>query len=157
MNSINAQTVDCVNANSGTPRPDNGCMSKTAIFAPSAFWKRLAEALGEKWHPLNSNSLATRLGMSQGSVHRWYRGSGLPELQTALYLSKEGGVCVDWLLNAVKPKHPISKDPVLRELLEICEDLGEEGRWAVLRAAKGELLQKQATDEADSHSRPKRA
>lgn len=154
---INAQTVDAVNAGSVNRMPENGGMPKTAMFAPSPFWKRLDEALGEKWSPLNSNSLATRLGMSQGSVHRWYRGAGFPELPTALYLAKEGGVCVDWLLNAVKPKHPISRDPVLRELFEICEDLGDDGRQAVLRTARGELLQKQAGEVAPAQSRPRRA
>jgi hypothetical protein len=153
---INAQTVYSVNAGTGNSVPENGRMGKTATFAPSAFWKRLDEALGDRWAPLNPNSLATRLGMSQGSVHRWYRGFGLPELTTALELAKEGGVCVDWLLNAVKPKHPISKDPLLRELFEICEDLQEDGRQAVLRAAKGELLQKQASDIATG-SRHRRA
>lgn len=146
---INAQTVDGVNAGSVNHIPENGGMPKTAVFAPSPFWKRLDEALGEKWRPLNSNSLATRLEMSQGSVHRWYRGVGLPELTTALHLAKEGGVCVDWLLNAVKPKHPISRDPILKELFEICEDLHEDSRLRVLRAARGELLQQaeEATNE----------
>lgn len=157
MQHINAQTVDYVNARTVNGRPENVGMGKTAVFAPSAFWRRLAEALGEKWQPMNPNSLAKRLGMSQGSVHRWYRGVGLPELQTALELSKEGGVCVDWLLNGVKPKYPISKDPVIRELFEICEELGEEGRLAVLRAAKGERLQQMAEETSQAQIRPKRA
>lgn len=79
--------------------------------------------------------------MSQGSVYRWYDGTGFPELDKALRLAKDGGVCVDWLLNNVKPKHPISKDPILKELLEICEEMDAEGRERVLRAARGELLQ----------------
>lgn len=153
MRPINAQTVDTVNANSGSVAAENARMGKTAIFAPSAFWRRLDDALGQKWAPLNSNSLATRLGMSQGSVHRWYRGTGLPELSTAIDLAKEGGVCVDWLLNAVKPKHPISKDPVLRELFEICEDLHDDGRERVLRAAKGELLQQQGEAQDERQTR----
>jgi hypothetical protein len=132
-------------------------MGKTAVFAPSAFWRRLAEAMGDKWQPLNPNSLAKRLNMSQGSVHRWYRGTGLPELQTALDLSKEAGVCVDWLLNGVKPKYPISKDPVIRELFEICEELSMDGRQAVLRAAKGERLQQMVEETSEAQARPKRA
>lgn len=143
MIDINAQTVKCVNADSGNVLPHNPRMSRTAVFRPSALWNRLEEALGEKWAPLNPNSLAVRLGMSQGSVYRWYRGQSFPEMDTALYLAKEGGVCVDWLLNNVKPKHPIAKDPVLRELLEICEDLHAEGRMRVLRTARGELMQQQ--------------
>jgi hypothetical protein len=157
MEVINAQTVYVVNAETVDCVPENARMPKTAVYAPSPFWKRLEEALGEKWSPLNSNSLATKLSMSQGSVHRWYRGHGLPELATALYLAKEGGVCVDWLLNGVKPKHPISRDPVLRELFEICEDLADDGRQSVLRTARGELLQKQADDMAASPGRHKRA
>lgn len=120
-------------------------MSRKSLKKPSPFWNRLEEALGNKpgWQPLNPNSVATKLGMSQGSIYRWFDGTGLPELKTALELAKDGGVCVDWLLNNVKPKHPISKDPVLKELFEICEDLLESGRERVLRHARGELLQQQ--------------
>lgn len=153
---INAQTVDDVNAVSDNRARETVRMGKTATITPSPFWKRLKEALGEKWAPLNANSVAVRLGMSQGSVHRWYVGDGFPELETALHLAKEGGVCVDWLLNAVKPKHPISRDPLLRELFDICEDLHEDGRNAVLRAARGELLQKQAADIAAMQTRQDR-
>jgi hypothetical protein len=149
---INAQTVDSVNAQTGNTCRDNRHMPKTAIHQASAFWKRLEEALAERkeWHPVNANHVATRLKMSQGSVYRWYRGVGLPELETALYLAKESGVCVDWLLNNVRPKYPIAKDPVLRELMQMCEELTEEGRERVLRAARGELLQQQGEAQRDA-------
>jgi hypothetical protein len=145
MPAINAQTVDSVNAQSGKPCRDNGHMAKTAVHQASGFWKRLEEALSNRreWQPVNANHVATRLKMSQGSVYRWYRGVGMPELDTALYLAKEAGVCVDWLLNNVKPKYPIAKDPALRELVQMCEELSDEGRERVLRAARGELLQQQ--------------
>lgn len=151
MDAINAQTVYLVNADSGNGGLENARMAKQ-IYQPSAFWRRLQEALaGHPRYPadINPNSLATKLGMSQGTVYRWFRGVGFPELKLALDLAEDGGVCVDWLLNNVKPKYPISKDPLLKELFEICEDLDEEGRLRVLRAARGELLQQQeeAADE----------
>lgn len=144
---INAYSDKYVNADSGNTALQNGRMGKT-ILEPSKFWLRLEEALGEKWAPLNPNSVAKRLKssmsttgrMSQGSVHRWFTGHGLPELATALYMSKEAGVCVDWLLNNVKPKYPISNDPVLKELFETCEDLTDpQARDRVLECARGEL------------------
>lgn len=141
MDGINAQTGNAVNAETGNARVNNTRMPKKSILPPSAFWRRLDEALGEKWSPLNPNSVASRLKMSQGSVHRWFTGEGLPEFSTALALSKESGVCVDWLMSNVKPKYPISKDPLLRELFEICEDLTPEARERVLRTARGEFLQ----------------
>lgn len=155
MPGINAQTVDSVNAQTGKPCRDNGHMPKTAVHQASAFWKRLEEALAERkeWQPVNANHVATRLKMSQGSVYRWYRGVGMPELETALYLAKEAGVCVDWLLNNVKPKYPIAKDPALRELVQMCEELTEEGRERVLRAARGELLQQQGEIHANEQIR----
>lgn len=156
MTLINAQTANLVNAQTGNRRRDNSSMSRTASFQPSPFWRRLAEALGDRWAPLNPNSVATKLKMSQGSVYRWYRGEGFPELETALQLAKEGGVCVDWLLNNVKPKYPISRDPVLKELLEICEELHEDGRLRVLRAARGELLQQQGETHVESEPARKR-
>lgn len=140
---INAQTDNRVNAVTGNRRVENGRMGRKAEKPASAFWKRLEEALGNnpRYMPLNANSLATKLDKSQGTTYRWFDGTGLPELQQALDLAKDGGVCVDWLLNNVKPKYPISKDPILRELFELCEDLESAGRERVLRAAKGELLQ----------------
>lgn len=125
-------------------------MARRPQLRPSDFWLRLEEALkgNPKWQPVNSNNVAAKLGMSQGSVHRWYTGAGLPELSTALQLAKEGGVCVDWLLNAVKPKYPISKDPTLRQLIELCDGLDEDGMKAVLRSAEGEQLRKQKADES---------
>jgi hypothetical protein len=159
MRLINAQTVNSVNANSGNAGRDNRRMAKRPSLPASAFWKRLEEALGDKpsWQPFNANNVAMRLKKSQGSVHRWYTGQGLPELQQALDLAKEGGVCIDWLLNAVKPKYPISKDLTLRKLVEICEDLKTEGRAAVLRAAEGELLRKQQEEFAALEAAKKKA
>lgn len=147
MPQINAQTVNSVNAETGNRASDNARMGRTALRPASPFWARLEEALGEHpaYRPLNPNSLAKKLGMSQGSVYRWYTGEGKPELDKALKLSKDGGVSVDWLLNNVKPKYPLSKDPALRELLELCERLDPEGRERILRAARGELLQQQAS------------
>lgn len=146
---ITAQTDKRVNAYSGNSAAENERMPKSAVFTASPFWRRLDEAIGQKWAPFNANSVARRLEMSQGSVYRWFRGEGLPELQTAKDIAKEAGVCIDWLINGVKPKYPISKDPVLRELFEVCEDLDIAGRERVLRAARGELLQQQgeSTDE----------
>jgi hypothetical protein len=145
MPAINAQTGYSVNAETGEKPSQNGRMPKKAIHPASAFWRRLEEALSnhDKWHPINANNVAGQLRMSQGSVYRWFRGEGLPELETALYLAKEAGVCVDWLLNGVKPKHPISRDPVLRELFEVCEELDEDRRDQILSMAKGSLLLQQ--------------
>lgn len=156
---INAQTVNSVNANPGNDTHENRRMAKRPSLPASPFWKRLEEALGDKpaWQPFNANYVATRLKKSQGSVHRWYTGQGYPELDQALALAKEGGVCIDWLLNAVKPKYPISKDPTLRRLLEICEDLPKEGRSAVLRSAEGELLRKQQEEFAAQEAAKKKA
>ena len=153
MTPINAETGNGFNANSGNCARQTSRMGKRTELPASEFWQRLTEALGEKWRPLNSNSLATRLKMSQGSVHRWFTGQGLPELSTALDLAKEGGVCVDWLLNGFKPKYPISRDPLLRELFEICEDLGRDARERVLRVARGELLQQQRDQHEESQPR----
>lgn len=141
MPTINAQTVDVVNAPTVNRPAKNGRMSRTPQYPASAFWSRLEEAIGKNYESFNANALATRLDMSQGTIHRWYLGKGLPELQLAIRLAKQGGVCVEWLLTGTKPKHPISKDPLLRELFEICEELQPDGRQAVLRNARGELLQ----------------
>lgn len=158
MKPINAQTVNSVNAATGNRPPDNARMGRTAVRPASAFWARLEEALGDHpaYRPLNANSLSKKLGMSQGSVYRWYIGDGKPELDTALKLAKDGGVSVDWLLNNIRPKYPIAKDPALRELLELCEQLDAEGRDRILRAARGELLQQRGDDREEQTKRGSR-
>lgn len=156
---INAQTVDAVNAQTGKWPAKNRRMSRTPTYPPSDFWKRLEEAIGKNYENFNANSLATRLKMSQGTVHRWYRGIGFPELELAIRLAKQGGVCVEWLLTGAKPKHPISKDPMLRELFAICEQLQPAGRMSTLKHARGELLQQKEeleNEENQNYSGPRR-
>ena len=159
MTVINAQTVNTVNANSGSRSRDNRRMAREPARQPSEFWKRLQEALRDRplWQPVNANHVAKRLGMSQGSVYRWFTGEGLPELDTALDLAAEAGVSVDWLLRGTKPKYPISSDPVLRSLFELCEDLPPDGRKEVLRTAENEKLRKEAAERALSDTAKKRA
>lgn len=140
MPQINAQTVDTVNARTVNRRAKNGRMSRTPTYPASEFWARLEEAIGKNFeNGMNANALATRLDMSQGTVHRWYLGKGYPELELAIRLARQGGVCVEWLLTGRKPKHPISKDPLLNELFEICDQLTKEGREHVLINARGQL------------------
>ena len=91
--------------------------------------------------------------MSQGSVGRWYHGEGFPEMDTCIELAERGRVCVDWLLTGRLPKYPISRDSAMREIFETCQALDDDGRTAVLRAARGELLQKQAADIAEAKTR----
>lgn len=154
---INAQTADGVNAESGNGMRQSVGMGRQAESEPSAFWRRLVEAMREQELPTSQNGIAVMLGMSQGSVGRWYHGEGLPEMTTCRDLALRGEVSVDWLLTGRKPKYPLSKDPLMREIFDLCEDLDESGRQIVIRAARGELLQKQAADIASEKERTKRA
>lgn len=142
---INAQTVNCVNAESGSAPSDNRGVSKKPTLRPSPFWMRLEEALKDNpsWQPLNANSVAMKLRMSQGSVHRWFTGAGLPELETAKYLAAQGGVCVDWLLNAVKPKYPLSRNPRVRALFDMIENFDDDAITSVIEHAEGVELRRQ--------------
>jgi len=157
MRLINAQTVDVVNAGSVNGLRHSVGMGRKAESEPSAFWRRLTEAMREQDLPISQNGIAVLLDMSQGSVARWFHGEGLPEIATCRDLALRGEVSVDWLLTGRKPKYPLSKDPLMREIFDICEDLDETGRQIVLRAARGELLQKQAADMASEKERTKRA
>jgi len=157
MHRINAQTDNGVNAGTVNAMLQAGRMGRRSESEPSPFWRRLTEAWAEQDLPVSQNGIATKMKMSQGSVGRWYHGEGLPELDTAIELAERGKVCVDWLLTGRLPKYPLSRDPVLRELFEICLQLDEAGRTAVLRAARGELLQKQADEIAEEKVRRKQA
>jgi hypothetical protein len=157
MRPINAQTVESVNANSVNATAQTVRMGRKAESIPSAFWQRLTEAWSEQDLPTSQNGVAQKLKMSQGSVGRWFHGEGLPELETCIDIADRGRVCVEWLLTGRLPKYPISRDPVIREIFETCEALDQAGRTAVLRAARGELLQKQADEIAAAAARTKRA
>lgn len=150
---INAQTVNPVNAETVNYVPHSARMSRQAQSEASPFWKRLTEAFAEQGLPTSQLGIAKLLSMSQGSVGRWFHAEGLPELETARDIARRGDVCLDWLMDARKPKYPISRDPVLRELFEVCEDLDDAGRRYVLRMARGELMQ-QHSERADDARAP---
>lgn len=152
---INAQTDNDVNAETVNVAMQAARMGRRAESEPSPFWRRLTEAWTEQDLPVSQNGIATKMNMSQGSVGRWFHGEGLPELETAIDLAQRGKVCVDWLLTGRLPKYPISRDPAIREIFEICLQLDETGRTTVLRAARGELLQKQADEIAAEQARRK--
>ncbi len=146
MRRFTTQGGDYVNTGSGDRRAKNKRMSKRARVTASAFWVRLEEAIG-RFYPqgFNANSLATALDLNYNAVYRWYTGPGLPELHRVAEFARKGGVCIDWLVNGTKPKHPISKSPTLRELFEVCEQLEQldpkgESSKMVLRTARNELL-----------------
>lgn len=157
MTPINAQTVEYVNAESGNARTQTMRMGRKSESEPSAFWRRLIDAWSEQDLPTSQNGVATKLKMSQGSVGRWFHGEGLPELETCIDIAGRGRVCVEWLITGNLPKYPISRDAVLREIFETCVSLDDAGRAIVLRAAKGELLQKQAEEIAAAPAKHKRA
>lgn len=117
---------------------------RKAISPPSPFWSRLVEAFQEQGLRTSQRAVARMLDMSQGSVNRWYHGESLPELYTCRRLAIKGKVTVDWLITARKPKYPISADPVLSRIMEICIELDGPGRDQMLKLARREKAQKAA-------------
>lgn len=127
-----------ITAYSGNTARQAAKMGRKAGSPPSRFWSRLVEALKERGEPTSQNAVAALLGMSHGSVWRWYHGDGLPTLDTCRDLAIKGGVSLDWLITGRKPKYPISKDPVLTKILQTCEDLQGPARGRILRIARDE-------------------
>jgi hypothetical protein len=120
MCGINAHCEIQVNAHSDRCAPQNLRVQSGPKPGPaSPFWNRLIEALSEynarhkadAWE-LTQSGVARKLQgvhgerMSQGSVHRWYTGTGMPEIHRVIYLAKLTGVCVEWLLTSRGPKYP---------------------------------------------------
>jgi ribosome-binding protein aMBF1 (putative translation factor) len=133
------------NVKNGDPRAENARMGRRPTKPASKFWERLEESLGRKpkYQPFNANNLARVLEIKQSVTQQWYAGDSEPELWRIKELAKEGGVCLDWLANNVKPKYPISKDPLLQQLFEVCEQLTDQARETVLSVARGELAKQQ--------------
>jgi hypothetical protein len=50
---------------------------------------------------------------------------------------------VDWLLNAVKPKYPLSKNPLVKTLFEMVETFDDDALNSVLEHAEGVQLRRQ--------------
>lgn len=141
------------------PAQNSSRMSRRPRAPASAFWSRLEEAIGKQYSDFNTNSLAKDLGLRQSAVYRWYDGTALPELHRVADFARKGGVCVEWLINGTKPKHPISKDPTLRELFELCEQIDPtgDGRAQVLRMARNELLAQTELERQEAERQKRRS
>lgn len=103
----------------------------------SPLWGRLMraiEAAPKSKLPTTQNGIATVLGMSQGSVRRWYTGEGLPELATAIELAKRTGVCVEWLLTGRGDMYPhgSQRDPFFHAVFELLSEFPEPERARTL-------------------------
>lgn len=159
MPHVTTQGGDYVNTGCDNRSAQNSSrMSRRPRAPASAFWSRLEEAIGKQYSDFNTNSLAKDLGLRQSAVYRWYDGTALPELHRVADFARKGGVCVEWLINGTKPKHPISKDPTLRELFELCEQIDPtgEGRKHVLRSARNELSEQIAEIQRQQAEQTKR-
>jgi hypothetical protein len=150
MGPINAQSVNNVNAYSVKSLRDTAAMSKRAETPPSPFWQRLTDAWQSAHLPVTQNGVAVKLGMSQGSVRRWYTGDGLPEFETAVDIAKRGKVCVEWLLTGRGAKTPIVDDYDSSKLLEAWNQLDGDSRAHVLRTAVNELNASKPTKESEN-------
>lgn len=73
----------------------------------SEFWLRVTDALQAAGKEHSQMGVARLLKMSQGSIQRWVRGTGLPTMDNALILAKKAGVCVEWLLTGRGPRAPL--------------------------------------------------
>lgn len=131
-----AQTATDVNADSASCATHAADM---AVDTRKTFWERLIEAWGPKGHPTSQLGVANKLGMSQGSVGRWARDEGLPELDTVRELANLGDVCVEWLLTGKGPRRPTPVDEETNELLEVWRQLDPNGRHHVRVAARAML------------------
>lgn len=134
--SINAQTVNSVNAYSANGARHSRAMGRQSESEPSEFWKRLVQCWAARNLPTTQNGIAKKLDMSQGSVRRWFLGEGFPETDTLIQIARLGRVSIDWLLTG--KHHPSGVDKDLDDLLEIWEYLDGTAREHVLRAARGE-------------------
>jgi transcriptional regulator with XRE-family HTH domain len=133
---INAQTVNSVNAYSANGARHSRAMSRQPESEASGFWKRLSLCWEARNLPTTQNGVAKKLGMSQGSVRRWFAGEGFPETDTLIEIARLGRVSIDWLLTGKHHASGVDKD--LDDLLEIWERLEGTGREHVVRAARGE-------------------
>jgi hypothetical protein len=80
--------------------------------------------------------LAKKLQMSQGSIQRWVRGTGLPTLETTVQLSAMTGCCVEWLLTGRGPERPLDPGSPLGELMALFQAVSDEGQAEILKFAR---------------------
>lgn len=139
----NAQTATRVNAQTARIEPQTVRM---VTDSRKTFWQRLTDAWGARGLPTSQLGIARELGMSQGSVGRWARDEGLPELDVVRQLALKGDVCIEWLLTGRGPKRPMPVDEETAELLEVWRKLNANGRHHVRIAAQSAYaLQSQST------------
>jgi transcriptional regulator with XRE-family HTH domain len=139
MDDINAYTVNRVNAYTANEVTHHQRVGRQSESEPSEFWSRLTEAWKPKGLAISQNGVATKLGMSQGSTHRWFTGEGYPETEVLRRIADLGGVTTDWLLNGTLPKSPIGKTTALGRLMLAWEQLDDRGKEHVYQSAVGQL------------------
>lgn len=102
----------------------------------SEFWERLTKALDRAGLPVSQMGLAKKLKMSQGSIQRWVRGTGLPTLDTTVQLSEMTGCCVEWLLTGRGPERLLDPKSPLGEILALFQSVTEEAQAEILKFAR---------------------
>jgi hypothetical protein len=155
MLAINAQDANGVKAYCVNAPSQNRRMGKKSILPASPFWQNLVKAWGRQGLPTSQNGVAKKLRrdgkpMSQGSAGRWYRGDGYPEIPQLIQIAQLGKCSIDWLLTNEGPESR-PNDPQTSELLRYWGNLGQDGRTAVLRAAKMEAHATTIVDETAVH------
>lgn len=136
MAPFNVSSASVVNARPATVRNASGITDDGDVtnLPASEFWKRLVLAWEARGLPTSQLGVARKLGMSQGSVQQWVRGSSLPTLATAIDIAERGKVCVEWLLTGRGPQYPDSArgDPWLESVCAILRDYPEHERARLL-------------------------
>lgn len=102
------------------------------------FWLRVKEALHDKGWPETQKYAAQIAHVKQPSVSDWNKPGKTPELDTAVDLALQLGVCVEWLYTERGPKHPGPPgDKVAQQLWSMWGDLSDDGKRDLLGFARG--------------------
>lgn len=84
----------------------------------------------------SQNSIARVLGVTQGAVSKWARGSGHPTLRKVLQIATLTGVSVEWLLTGQGQRKVTKVDSLTEMLLKNWIGLAESDRREVVEFVK---------------------
>lgn len=100
--------------------------------------ERALEALSEKYPKKKPTQtrLAELAGVSQPTVNEWGEPDRYPSMPTAVKLSRELDICVEWLLTERGPKYATLPEPTLDPLLTQWRGLRDEQRAQLARFAE---------------------
>ncbi len=105
----------------------------------SELWRRFTEGVKDLTPPkaIDQETLATKMGVVQGTISNWKRGEKKPPIDRGIALAEYAGLCVEYLYTGKGPRRPWGDvGRPLAKLVDVWEELTPAQRDDLLQYAE---------------------